>query len=79
MTHDCSNVQNSIIKKLAWIKLPTVLPCVYSFIKKIQLNNQMLAEAAALVKYDNLSEDAAAKFWLEKYSKDLKSWSSTHA
>jgi glycine betaine/proline transport system substrate-binding protein len=49
MTYDCGNIQNGLIKKAAWSGLSAALPCVYSLIKNMDLNNHMITQANALV------------------------------
>ncbi|MEH6444375.1 MAG: ABC transporter substrate-binding protein [Oceanospirillaceae bacterium] len=71
---DCGNVRNGWIKKAAWSKFEESFPCAYQFIRNIDLNNQMIAEAAALVDYDGYAEEEAALLWLQKYQQVVLSW-----
>ena len=74
-TFDCGNKQNAWIKTFAWPKLEQQFPCVYQFIKQIDLTNEMIAEAAALVDYDGYNEEKAVDLWLQKYSSQVQHWS----
>lgn len=74
MTYDCGNIKDAWIKKVAWVKLEQQLPCVYQFIKNVDLTTSMISEAAALVDQDGYTEDHAAKRWLLKYAEQSQQW-----
>ena len=74
LTKDCGNPKKGWIKKAAWTGLKTQWPCVYQLMKNINLNNEMIAEASALVIADGHSEDEAAGLWMDKYNKHISSW-----
>jgi glycine betaine/proline transport system substrate-binding protein len=76
LAFDCANVPNGWIKKAAWVGLKNKLPCVYQFVSNIDLNNEMIAEAAALVDYDKLTEQEAVSLWRKKYHQQMNTWGS---
>lgn len=77
LKYDCGNVHNGWIKKAAWKGLQKQSPCVYSLIKNMDLTNNMIAEASALVDYDKQEEDTAAILWLDKNLAKVRSWGAT--
>ncbi len=74
LAFDCANVPNGWIKKAAWVGLKNKFPCVYQFISNVDLNNEMIAEAAALVDYDKYSEQEAVGLWRKKYQQNIQFW-----
>jgi glycine betaine/proline transport system substrate-binding protein len=76
LVKDCGNPTNGWLKKAAWPGLKEKSPCVYQLIKNINLSNQMIADASAMVVVDNLSEQESALKWLTKYQTAVKTWSS---
>jgi glycine betaine/proline transport system substrate-binding protein len=74
LVKDCGNPKNGWIKKAAWTGLKDQWPCVYQLMKNIDFNNEMIAEASALVIADGHSEDKAAKIWMKRYKKNIASW-----
>ncbi len=74
LAFDCANVPNGWIKKAAWAGLKAKFPCVYQYILNIDLSNEMIAEASALVDYDQYSEQIAAIKWQKKYQQKIKLW-----
>jgi glycine betaine/proline transport system substrate-binding protein len=75
--YDCGNKRDAWIKKFAWSGLKKKHPCVQSFIQQISLTNEMIAEAAALVDYDKLTEEKSVERWLAKYALEIAQWSDT--
>jgi len=73
--NDCENPRNGHLHKAVWPKLKTNYPCVMRLIKRVNLTNLMIAEAAALVDVDKFTEDKAANLWLDKFSEDVLLWS----
>lgn len=71
---DCGNPKNGWIKKAVWTGLEKQWPCVYQLMKNIDLTNEMIAEASALVIADNNSEDIAAEIWMKKYNNHISAW-----
>jgi len=71
---DCANIKDGWIKKTTWAGLPKHAPCVYKLIENMDLTNEMIAEAAALVNFDGLNEEQASKKWLDKYQTNITSW-----
>lgn len=69
---DCGNIQDGWIKKAAWAGLEQKDPCIYSLIKRLDLDNLMIAEASALVDYDGHNEKNAAHLWLKKYRASMQ-------
>lgn len=74
LVKDCGNPKNCWLKKTVWPGLQKQWPCVYPLMKNIGLNNEMIAEASALVITDGYFEDVAAKIWIDKYSNQISSW-----
>ena len=74
LKYDCGNVQNAWIKKAAWKGLQEQFPCVYGLIKNMDLTNEMIAEASALIDYDKVEEETAALLWLDKNLAKVQSW-----
>jgi glycine betaine/proline transport system substrate-binding protein len=74
LTFDCGNVQNGWIKKAGWPQLESRFPCVHQLLSQLDLDNQMIAEASAIVDYDKFSEDQAANIWLNKYKSNVDTW-----
>jgi len=75
LKYDCANIKEGWIKKTAWAGLLKHAPCVYQLIENMDLTNEMIAEAAALVIFNGLNEEQASIKWLDKYQKSVDSWS----
>lgn len=71
---DCGNPKNGYLKKAVSTNFPKQWPCANRFINAFNLDNAMVAEAAALLDYDKLSLEDAAQRWLLKYKKTWQSW-----
>jgi glycine betaine/proline transport system substrate-binding protein len=71
---DCGNPKGGWLKKAAWPGLKKQWPCAYEIFKKINLNNEHIAYAAALVDVDNLNYSQAAKRWMDEYPQVWKPW-----
>lgn len=74
LAYDCANVPNGWIKKAVWTGLKNKFACVYQFISNINLDNDMIAEASALVDYDKHDELEASRLWKIKYRHELDKW-----
>lgn len=74
LTMDCGNPKSGWLKKAAWPGLKKRWPCIYQLLKNINLTNEMIAEAAALVVNDGLNESQAALLWQYKYQQDINHW-----
>jgi glycine betaine/proline transport system substrate-binding protein len=74
LVNDCGNPKKGWIKKAAWTGLKKQSPCTYQLIKNIDLSNEMIAEASALVIADGHSEEKAVQIWMNKYNKNISSW-----
>lgn len=72
--YDCGNPRSGWLKKIAWKGLKEKWPCANDVIKNFNLNNKMIAQAAALVDADKLSYEDAAKKWLSLNTETWKSW-----
>ncbi len=75
LVKDCGNPKKAWLKKAGWPKLQQVWPCVYELVKKVNFDNQMIAEAAAFVLYDGLTEEQAVVAWMDKYKNHVELWS----
>lgn len=71
---DCGNVRDGWIKTAAWTELEQYDSCVFQFIKAIDLSNEMIAEASALVDFDGNNEVHSADKWLQKYQSSVAQW-----
>ncbi len=74
LVKDCGNPINGWLKKAAWPGLKQKYPCVYQLVKSINLSNEMISEASALMVVERLSEHDAAKKWLSKYQTSVSTW-----
>lgn len=74
LVKDCENPSNGWLRKTASPELMKHWPCVYQLVKNIDLTNQMISDAAALVVVNGHSEEDAAKIWLKKYSSEVNNW-----
>lgn len=74
IAYDCANQNDAELRKTVWPGLKVMSPCVYNTVRNIRYTSEMLADAAAFLVVDKLSEEAAAKKWLDKYKQDMKNW-----
>ncbi len=77
LVHDCGNLKQGWLKKVAWPGLKSKWPCVHQFIRQVDFTKDMIAEASALVIADGFDERQAANIWLEKYRKQVSDWLNT--
>lgn len=74
LPNDCANPTNGWVKKLASQRLVQSHPCAFKALKNIQFTTTMMAEAAAMVISDKLSEHEAAKQWINLFELQWLSW-----
>ncbi|MGB1239143.1 MAG: ABC transporter substrate-binding protein [Pseudomonadales bacterium] len=74
LAFDCGNVKRGWIKKAGSVNLPKDKPCLYQYLKNVNLSGEMIAYASVLVDYEKLSEEAASKAWLARYRTDVDQW-----
>jgi len=74
LAKDCGNPIKGWLKKAGWTGLEKASPCIYQLMKRIDLNNEMIAEASALIIADGFSEAEAAKRWMFKYQNTIEEW-----
>ena len=74
MLMDCGAPASGWIKKVTSRRLKKLYPCLYRALGSIEFTTEMIADAAALVVVDNLSENEAARRWHSLYTKQWQSW-----
>ena len=74
MLHDCGAPVAGWIKKAASRRLKLTYPCLYRGLVNVDFTGEMMADAAALVVIDKLSESEAVHKWKEKYILHWQAW-----
>ncbi len=74
LVKDCGNPKTGWLKKAVWIGFAQQWPSTYKLIQAINFDNEMVAEASALVVVDGYTEEQAANIWLKKYNKQTSLW-----
>ncbi|TPH12147.1 ABC transporter substrate-binding protein [Litorilituus lipolyticus] len=74
LTRDCANPKDGWLKKAAWPGLKAYNPCVFQFVKTVNLSNEMIADAASFVITQNNTEHQAASLWMKKYQSQIVQW-----
>lgn len=74
MTMDCANPTAGWVKKISSQRVKDNYPCVHLTLTRVNFTTQMIAEAAALVINDKMSETEAAIKWINQYKPQWLYW-----
>jgi len=74
LTRDCANPKDGWLKKAAWPGLKAYEPCVFQFIKAVNLSDEMIADASYFVNVLEQNEKQSARMWNKKYQSEIAFW-----
>jgi glycine betaine/proline transport system substrate-binding protein len=69
-TYDCGNPKGAWLKKAVWAGMKDKWPCAFQTMQNYNVNNQQIAQMAALVVTEDIEPTEAASRWLAD-NKDL--------
>lgn len=72
--YDCGNPTSGWLKKIAWAQMPEHWPCAYRLLQQVDFDSAMLEELVLWTDLEGLSDQAAAKRWLEENESLWRSW-----
>ena len=76
LAKDCGNRKGNLLKKAAWSGLERHAKCVMLMLQRLDLNHEMIVEAASLSVVQNFSDKDAAQLWRQTFGDAIAPWTS---
>ncbi|WP_108652698.1 ABC transporter substrate-binding protein [Dongshaea marina] len=77
VTHDCGEVSQGWIKKVANARLTQRAPCAIELLQKIDFTSEQIAQMSRRVVLDKLDVQESANLWLREHAALWKHWLAT--
>lgn len=73
-TYDCGNPKDGWLKKASSTSMPQTWPCAFELLERIDFDNEMLAQLAAMIEVEGLDYQQAAGRWLDQNRSVWQPW-----